>query len=185
MTADNSQNIFILLLVAVITGFVLPALLKFFEIIFTRRVNKKTEIRNKQLEIIELLTKVVWEWRFLGKQVCYYGCDYKKSKMDEERFRQAISDYNSKVWNIFTDIKAIKSRSIVWFSKSVPLEIESLYEYIKSDVDILLTMLVNDSNKKEADLSDDFYKMQAFFSDEVSPEIEKHIIAIAGTISKS
>ena len=46
MMQDNSQNIFILLLVAVITGFVLPAITKAFEIVFTRRVDKNTEIRN-------------------------------------------------------------------------------------------------------------------------------------------
>jgi hypothetical protein len=184
MSPDNSQNIFILLLVAVITGFALPALLKGFEIIFTRRVTKNTEIRNKQLEIIEQLTKAVWDWRFLGKQVCYYGCDYKKSAFDGERFRQAITDYNSRVWTIFTDIKVIKSKSIVWFPAMVPLEIEALYEYIKSDIDIPLTALMNESSDKKADLSDKFYDMQALFTEAVSPEIEKHIKAIADTISK-
>jgi len=185
MSYDNSQNIFILLLVAVITGFALPALLKGFEIIFTRRVNKNTEIRNKQLEIIEMLTKAVWDWRFLGKQVCYYGCDYKKSAFEEARFRLAITDYNKSVWTIFTDIKVIKSKSIVWFPALVPLEIEALYEYIKSDIDSPLTMLMNKSTNKDADLSSEFYKMQVLFTEKVSPEIEKHIKAIAETISKA
>lgn len=182
MTQDNLQNIFILLLVAVITGFVLPALTKAFEIIFTRRVEKKTEIRNKQLEIIEQLTKYVWEWRFLGKQVCYYGCDY---KINEDRFRLAIKNYNERVWTIFTEIKAIKSRSIVWYPKSVPYEIEKLYEYIKSKVDSPMTELMDKSDDVKLDLSKEFNELQAFFTDNVSPTIEKHLNEIADKISKA
>ena len=182
MTPDNSQNIFILLLVAVITGFVLPALTKTFEIILTRRVAKKTELRDKQLEIIDQLTKAVWEWRFLGKQVCYYGCDY---KINEDRFRLAVKNYNERVWEIFTEIKAIKSRSIVWYPEKVPEEIEKLYEYIKSNVDAPMTDLMENSEDEQLDLSNDFYELQADFTNKVSPKIEKHIKIIADTISKA
>jgi hypothetical protein len=184
MNADNTHNIFILLLVAVITGFVVPAFLKSFEIIFSRQVEKRTEIRNKQLELIEQLTKTIWEWRFLGKQVCYYGCDYKKSKPEEERFREAIGAYNKRVWELFTEIKALKSRSIVWFPESAPAEIEALYDYIKTEIDSPLTELMNESVDNNKDFSKKFFKWQERFSDEVSPQIEKHITAIATTINK-
>lgn len=184
MQPDNSQSIFILLLVAVITGFVLPSLSKTVEIIFSRRVQKQTEIRDKQLEIIEQLTRTIWEWRFLGKQVSYYGCNYKKSAADEERFRLALSDYEKRVWVIFTEIKALKSRSMVWFPASVADEIEQLYEYIKSDVDIPLTTLMVESFNKNANLEKEFFSLQVFFSEEVTPQIELHIKAIAGTIHK-
>jgi hypothetical protein len=184
MNPDNTNSIFILLLVAVITGFVVPAFLKSFEIIFTRRVEKKTEIRNKQLELVEQLTKIIWEWRFLGKQVCYYGCDYKKSKPEEEKFREAITAYNKKVWELFTEIKALKSRSIVWFPELVPKEIETLYDYVKSEIDSPLSELMNESVDNSKDLSKKFFKWQEKFSNEVSPEIEKHITAIALTINK-
>lgn len=182
MTQDNSQNILMLLLVAIITGFVLPALTKAFEIIFTRRVEKKTELRNKQLEIIEQLTKAIWEWRFLGKQVCYYGCSY---KVNEDQFRLAIKNYNDRVWTIFTEIKAIKSRSIIWYPELVPNEIEKLYEFIKSDVDSPMTELMEKSEDEKLDLSKDFFKLQKDFTDKVSPEIEKHITEIANTITKA
>ena len=182
MSPDNSENIFILLLVAVITGFVLPSITKAFEIYFNRRVEKQTELRNKQLEILEQLTKLVWEWRFLGKQVSYYGCDY---KLKEERFRLSIKNYNERVWSIFTEIKAIKSRSIVWFPQIVPVEIENLYEYIKSEVDAPMTTLMEESENAASDLSQEFYKWQALFTKKVSPRIEKHITAIAETVSKA
>lgn len=182
MSQDISQNIYILLLIAVITGFLLPALTKAFEVILTSRVAKKTELRNKQLEIIEQLTKAVWEWRFLGKQVCYYGCDY---KINEDRFRLAIKNYNERVWAIFTEIKAIKSRSIVWYPPLVPNEIEKLYEFIKRKVDAPMTDLMEKSEDVKSDLSNDFHKLQAYFSQEVSSEIEKHIKVIADTISKA
>jgi hypothetical protein len=182
MTQDNSQNIFILLLVAVITGFVLPAITKAFEIIFTRQVDKKTETRNKQLEIVEQLTKCIWEWRFLGKQVCYYGCDY---KINRERFQLAIANYNKRVWSIFTEIKAIKSRSIVWFPELVPDEIEKLYEYIKSEVDAPMTELMEKSENAELDLTKEFYSFQSFFTEKVSSRIEMHIKNIANKINKS
>lgn len=182
MPQDNSQNILILLLVAVITGFVLPAITKAFEVVFIRRVDKKTELRNKQLEIIEQLTKYLWEWRFLGKQICYYGCAY---KINEARFRLAIINYNERVWSIFTEIKAIKSRSIVWFPEFVPKEIEKLYEFIKREVDAPMTVLMEKSENVELDLSKDFYKLQWYFTDKVSPRIEMSIKAIADIISKS
>ena len=137
---------------------------------------------NKQIEIIEQLTKYVWEWRFLGKQVCYYGEDY---KINEERFRLAIKNYNERVWTIFTEIKAIKSRSIVWYPELVPEEIEKLYEFIKSKVDKPLTKLMEKSDNLEEDLSKNFIKMQNFFTDEVSPTIEKHLKVIADKISKA
>jgi len=182
MSPDNSQHIFTLIIVAVITGFVLPALAKAFEIVFTTRVAKKTELRGKQLEIIEQLTKAVWEWRFLGKQVCYFGCDY---KTNENRFRLAITNYNERVWHIFTEIKALKSRSIVWYPELVPVEIEKLYEYIKSKVDAPMTELMEKSVDVNLDLSNECNEMQADFTNKVSPQIEKHIKAIAATISKA
>jgi hypothetical protein len=184
MQADQSQNIFILLLIAVITGFLLPTLSKTFEIIFTRKVERQTEIRNRQLEIIEAFTKIIWEWRFLGKQVCYYGCNYKKPVNSDERFRLAISEYEERVWTIFTDIKAIKSKSMVWFEPSVSDEIEELYEYIKSDVDVKLSNLMYQSQTSNSNLENDFIQLSAQFTDEVSSKIEQHIKAIAGTINK-
>ena len=182
MGQDNSQHIFILLLVAVITGFVLPALTKTFEIVFTKRVERKTELRNKQLEIIEQLTRYIWEWRFLGKQICYYGCEY---KVNEDRFRLAIKNYNERVWQIFTEIKSIKSRSIIWFPELVPDEIETLYEFIKTSVDAPLTELMDKSDNEKLDLSTDFFKLQSYFTNTVSPKIEVHIKTIADTISKA
>jgi hypothetical protein len=179
---DNSQNIFILLIIAVITGFVLPAITKAFEIVFTRQVDRKTEIRNKQLEIVEQLTKYIWEWRFLGKQVCYYGYHY---KINRDRFRLAIKNYNERVWSIFTEIKALKSRSIVWFPELVSEEIEKLYEYIKSEVDAPMTELMENSENEELDLTKDFYNFQLFFTEEVSSGIEMHIKIIADKINKS
>jgi hypothetical protein len=182
MTQDNSQNIIMLLLVAVITGFVLPALAKAFEIIFTRRIAKKTELQNKQLEIIDQLIKAIWEWRFLGKQVCYYGCDY---KVNEDRFKLAVKNYNDRVWTIFAEIKIIQSRSIVWYPELGIKEIEKLYEYIKSEIDPKLTELMEESENAELDSSDEFNKLQVKFTKEVSFKIEAYIKAIADTISKA
>lgn len=145
-------------------------------------MDKKTELRNKQLEIIEHLTKYVWEWRFLGKQVCYYGCNY---KINEDRFRLAITNYNERVWSIFTEIKAIKSRSIVWFPELVPKEIEKLYKYIKNKVDSPMTALMEESEIVELDLSEKFDELQSDFTNKVSPRIEMYIKVIADTISKS
>jgi hypothetical protein len=185
MPINNTNNIFVLLLIAVITGFLLPTLAKTFEIIFTRRIAKKIDIRNKQLEIIDELTKIIWEWRFLGKQVCYYGCNYVNSVENAVRFQQSILDYEKRVWTIFTEIKAIKSRSMVWYPKQIVDEIEEIYEYIKSDVDVPLSELMFKSANKKLNLEKDFYALQAFFSDEVTPRIEKHIQSIASTISKA
>lgn len=178
----DSQNIFILLLVAVITGFVLPSITKAFEVVFVRRVEKKTELRNKQLEILEQLTKYIWEWRFLGKQVCLYGCNYKSNP---ERFRLAVKDYNERVWSIFTEIKAIKSRSIVWYSGNVPDEIEALYEFIKTNGDTRLRGLIDKADEVNLDLLTDFFKLQKNFRDEISPAIERHIKNIAEQVSKA
>ncbi|UOQ69045.1 hypothetical protein [Hymenobacter volaticus] len=184
MDSSNTQNISTALLIAVVTVFVLPALLKFFEIVFTRGVNRDSEVRNKQLAILEQLTKIVWEWRFLGKQVCYYGCNYKRSFIDNERFQKAIVDYDNRVWPLFVEIKAIKSRAIVWYAQSVPEKIEALYEYIKRDIDAPLTSLVAKSQSQENNLSSEFFKMQALFSNEVSPNIETHIVFIADKIKR-
>lgn len=182
MDPENFQDLFTLILVAVITGFVLPALTKSFEIIFSKRVERRMELRKQQLEIIGQLTKVVWEWRFLGKQVCYYGCSYKEN---EDRFRKAIDAYDEKVWQLFTEIKAIKSQSIVWYPASVPEEIEKLYGYIKLEIDAPMTELIEQSREKELDLTGKFFQLQADFSNKVSPAIEASIKMIAGTIRKA
>src|SRR6266487_4442327 len=182
MNSSTTQNIYNLLLVAVITGFVLPALLKFFDIIFTRKVNRDAEIRNKQLEIIEQLTKVIWEWRFLAKQVFYYGYRYRRSVKDNERFLKAIADYENRVWALFIDIKAIKSRAIVWYPESVATKIEKLYEYIKIKIDAPMTQLLTKSENQENDLSGEFFEWQKKFTEEVSPKIEEYILSIAKNI---
>ena len=83
------------------------------------------------------------------------------------------------------EIKAIKSRSIVWFPKLVPNEIEELYEFIKSEVDAPMTKFMDESENMELDLTKEFNEFQLYFTEEVSHRIEKHIKVIADTISKS
>ena len=65
------------------------------------------------------------------------------------------------------------------------LEIENLYEYIKSEVDAPMTTLMEESDKAASDLSQEFYKWQAFFTKKVSPRIEKHTTTIAETLSRA
>lgn len=184
MNPGTTQNIVTLLITAIITGFAVPALLKVFEAIYNRGINQANEIRNRQLEIVDQLTKTVWEWRFLGKQVCYYGCQYKRSAVDLERFQKAVADYDNRVWQLFIEIKAIKSKAIVWYSESVPEAIENLYEYIKRDIDAPMTELVSRAQNPDDNVSAEFYKLQRRFTDEVSNRIEERIAFVAGKIKR-
>ena len=184
MNPGTTQSIITLLITAIITGFAVPALLKVFEAIYSRGFKQASEIRTRQLQILEQLTKTVWEWRFLGKQVAYYGCHYKRSAADQERFLKAVADYDSRVWQLFIEIKALKSKAIVWYPESVPEAIENLYEYIKRDIDAPMTTLVTRSQNPDDNVSIDFYKLQRRFTDEVSGRLEERIAFIAGKIRR-
>jgi hypothetical protein len=181
--SDNTQNIITLLLVAVISGFALPALLKLFEVISNQKINRIQEIRKMQLEILEQLTRTIWNWRFLAKQICYYG-DYKTS-YEKNELNKAIENYDKKVWKLFTEIKAIKSRSFVWFDKYVPKIIEELYNYIKTiDGEIARLIIEVNANCNGRAVSMRFQELEREFTDKVSKEIEKQIDKIAKGIRK-
>lgn len=87
MESPFSSQIFILLFTAIVSGLMVPSVLKLID----WKLEKQKKARDQQLDFAGKLSKSVWEWRFLAKQVCYYGASYTKSDADRQRFDQAVS----------------------------------------------------------------------------------------------
>ncbi len=163
-----------------IAGFLIPSLLKTYEVIFSKRVDRATELRNNQLKILEDFTKTVWEWRFTYKQVAYDGCSYKS---DFSKFEEAVSNYELNVWKHFIEIKILKAKAIIWFKPEVSNDIENLYNYIKTEIDQELTSLILQSKKSSLDLTNSFYNLSEKFSNEVSERLDLIVQKIATNVS--
>ncbi len=178
METSLSTQVFILIL----TGLLVPSVLKWWETYLDRKREKNKEIRDHQLQLAEQLTKATWKWRFLAKQICYYGIDYKKPGSYQERFQKATSDYENEVWTLFTEVKSLKAASMVWFPLHAAEIIEKLYAYIKG-IDSTLTQLVNEANDG-IDHSNDFDEWSEKFTEIVSSEIENHTSQLVSLINK-
>jgi hypothetical protein len=138
------ENIVLLGLTALITGFGIPYVLKRVEERKLREQRKfeadlvrQGKIIEAQAELLDDLSQLLWKWRYLAKKVVYYG-----AQQNAERYEVARKQYDDEVWDILNDFRTEISRSRRLVSERAYERLNALYEYVVHDLDMQISEII-------------------------------------------
>jgi hypothetical protein len=111
------EKIVIVVLTALLARLIVPYVLKLVDEAKHKRQKKfeadlarQGKIIEAQSELIDDITKTLWEWRYLSIKVSYYGVERKKSL-----YAAAQKDYEARIWDVLSALRfqITKSRRLV------------------------------------------------------------------------
>jgi hypothetical protein len=183
MSLDQAflEKIVLLVLTALITGFGVPYVLKRVEERKLREQKKfeadlvrQGKILDAQSKFLDDLSGLLWKWRYLAKQVVYYGAQENK-----ERYNLARKQYDESVWDILNGFREEISRSRRLVSERAYKRLDSLYEYVVHDIDVKISDIIRTDEvdvKKSKEIAERF-------SVEVSKKLDDAIDDLASELN--
>lgn len=155
------ENIVLLVLTALITGFGIPWVLKRIEERklreqkrFEADLARQGKIIDAQSKLLDDLSQLLWKWRYLAKKVVYYG-----AQENRERYDLARRQYDENVWDILNEFRAEISRSRRLVSERAYERLDSLYNYVVHDIDVKISDIIGQDGldvKKSREMADRF-----------------------------
>jgi len=175
------EKIILLILTALITGFGIPYVLKRVEERKLREQKKSEAELARQGKIIEAqdkllddLSSILWKWRYLAKKVVYYGAEE-----NTERYEIARKQYDEEVWDILNEFRTEISKSRRLVSENAYEKLDSLYDYIVSDLDVEINQIIR-TDKPEVEKS---LEIAERFSVEVSKKLDDAMDDLASELN--
>ncbi|HEX5314578.1 MAG TPA: hypothetical protein VFX38_06725 [Gammaproteobacteria bacterium] len=182
MTISESfvQQVVLLLIAAAVTGFGLPYVLRLVD---NRKLRQQKQFeaelarQNKLIEaqsaLLDEITRLVWGWRYLAKQVVYYG-----TGDDTDRYAAASAAYEERVWKMLDGFRTEISKSRRLVSETAFRELNALYEYIVGDIDRKVGEFAGkpEINRKAC------AELSTRFTDEVSARLDDALFKLASEL---
>jgi hypothetical protein len=183
-TRDFIEKSILLIATGVLTGFLIPFILKRIDEQKAKEqkareamLNRQTKLIDAQSQLLETVSKLLWDWRFLIMKVTYYGGMYA-----EEHFKAAKIDYDANLWSILNQIRFQTSRSRSLISEAVYKQLLAFYmDIISHDKTLQKILQLEDSVKLGLELTD--FNMKIF--NDVSTEIDVLINNLARDVNLS
>lgn len=171
------QQVTLLVLGALITGFGVPYVLRLIDARKMREQKKleaelarQCKLLDAQSALLDEITKLVWAWRYLAKQVVYYG-----SRGDNDRYMAAKTKYEDGVWGLLDGLRTQISKARRLVSESAFERLNDLYGYVVHDVDLKVSDLACRAELDRAACS----VLAQRFSAEVSGRLDDAIFELA------
>jgi hypothetical protein len=111
-------------LTALITGFLVPHILKSVE----EKRTRQSKIVESQIKFLEDLSNLLWKWRYASVKVTFYG----GANGDMKNYDIARAEYDKDVWDLLQSLRAEISRSRRFVSEKTYIALLSLYDEIKT-----------------------------------------------------
>ena len=174
---DFLGKLVLLVLGALLTGLGLPWVLRSIDSnkqrqqkVFESELARQTKLIDSQSALLDALTKIVWTWRYLAKEVVYYG-----ALAETDSYLKARAAYEERVWHLLGDLRTEISRARRLVSEAAFQELNQLYAYIVYDIDMKVRKLA-DAGEPDVlrckELSDRF-------SNEVSARLDDALLELA------
>ena len=174
---DFLGKLVLLVLGALLTGLGLPWVMRSIDSnkqrqqkVFESELARQTKLIDSQSALLDALTKIVWTWRYLAKEVVYYG-----ALAETDSYLKARAAYEERVWHLLVDLRTEISRARRLVSEAAFQELNQLYAYIVYDIDMKVRKLA-DAGEPDVlrckELSDRF-------SNEVSARLDDALLELA------
>ena len=153
MTQDFTEKIALLLLTGLLTGFLVPYILKKIE----ERKARQSKIIEAQSKFLDDFAQMLWKWRYMSIKVAYYA-----STNNVDEYNSAKKHYELNIWESFNQIRKEISTSRRLISDAGFNELLSLYGYIvnldKRISSLIVTGGLNETTRTNAkDINDFIY----------------------------
>ncbi len=183
-TKDFIEKSILLVATGVLTGFFIPLILKRIDERKAKEqktreamLNRQAKMIDAQSQLLETISKLLWDWRYLIMKVTYYGGMY-----TEEHFKAAKIDYDTNLWSILNQIRYQTSRSRSLISEDVYKQLLGFYmDIISHDKTLQKILQLEDSVKLGLELLD--FNIKIF--NDVSTSIDVLINDLAKDVNLS
>ncbi len=163
---DFLEKVFLLVLTAGVTGFLAPYILK---IVDDRRTQKQKDVEHlrlkeqkqyealllrqskiidAQVELLENLAKLLWEYQLLALDVSHYD-----SSEQSALYTSAVKKYEAKTGVLFAGIRAEISKSLRLTRPKIYEELKKLYYDEMLSLDKRLSILIEKQRSEEKRIS--------------------------------
>jgi hypothetical protein len=136
LSQDLQEKLALLVLTALLTGLVIPYVLKNVEeakrrqqTLFEAELARQSKIIEAQAQFLDELTETLWSWRYLTIKVAYYGLD------KQQEYAAAIRDYDTEIWDVLFKLRKQTSKSRRLVSEKTYKRLVDLYDRIVGEID--------------------------------------------------
>jgi RNAse (barnase) inhibitor barstar len=175
------EKVILLVITALLTGFGIPYVLKRIEERKLREQKKfeadlvrQSKIIEAQSKLLDALSGLLWNWRYLAKKVVYYGAEE-----NMERYDSAKKQYEEDIWGILYEFRIEISKSRRLVSETAYARLDSLYKYVVGEIDVKISDIIH-ANELDAKKSKEMAKR---FSVEVSKKLDDSIDDLASELN--
>jgi hypothetical protein len=174
------QNIVLLLLTALLTGLLVPILLKVVDDRKSTRQKEREAALARQSKIIDAqskflddLSQQLWRWRYLCIRLTYYG-----GQGISERLKQAEEDYERELWDVLNHVRNEISRSRRLVTERT---YQKLLAFYKQDM-VTLDHKIASARREERDMDKRaaFLLINQQIFDDVTTSIDEMLNELAG-----
>ena len=136
LSQDLLEKVALLLLTALLSGLLIPYVLKRVE--EARRTEQKlleadlarqSKLIEAQAEFLDELTDTLWSWRYLTIRVAYYG------QNAQDKYVAAVSDYENQIWDVLFKLRKQTSKSRRLVSEETYKRLVELYDRVVGELD--------------------------------------------------
>ena len=172
MKFDQSflEQIILLVLTALITGFGIPIILKRID----EGKIRQGKIIEAQSKLLDDLSQLLWKWRYMAKQVVYYG-----AKGDQELYERARNEYNESIWLILHEFRVEISKARRLVSEKAYDRLNALYDYIVGDIDVKISAIIGEEKLDSISCN----AMASRFSSEVTNALDDALNELASQLN--
>jgi hypothetical protein len=181
---DNAfiRNVCLLLLTALLTGLLVPYLLKVIDNRKAMRQQERASALARQAKIIEdqaqfldNLAVELWKWRYMSIRLTYYG-----GQGMWDRFKEADDTYNREFWEVLHHIRSQIGRAKRLISDHAYQRLLSLY---KNEIINLDNQICNARNEKsEFGQRAAFVELNEYIFENVTAKIDEELDELSSEI---
>lgn len=138
-TAEFIQSVIVLLITALLSGFLIPYILKMVDDSKSQRqkiteaeLQRQEKIIEAQSKLLDDITRLLWQWRYLSIKLTYYG-----GQNQGDNYAQARQQYDVTVWDILNALRTEISRARRLVSEAAYRQLLQLYtDIVQLDRDL-------------------------------------------------
>ena len=151
LNQNFSEKLIFLIVTALLTGFLIPYVLKQIDeaesreqIRFETEIARQTKIIEAQAKFLDEITESLWNWRYTSIRVTFHAGD-----PVEERYSAAVKTYETKIWEVLNNLRNQISKSRRLVSEKGYKSLVALYDEITSLDSKLADFIRQDLSKEE------------------------------------
>jgi hypothetical protein len=175
---DFLEKVVILLLTALLTGFLVPYVLKRVDEaksvqqkILEADLARQAKVIDAQSKFLDEITETLWSWRYLSMKVAYYGM-----RDQGPSYAAVRKDYELQIWDVLSKLRNQINKSRRLSSEKAYETLVSLYDRIV-EIDAQLSQAASESPTPEQ--SEELSRLNTLIRWKMTEELDEVVDLLA------